>query len=46
LGVASKSRLTQAAACTLNLSPKLLYKWQQEALPMLTADTTDVVEVR
>jgi transposase len=31
LHLASESRSTQAAARALNISPKLLYKWQQMA---------------
>lgn len=31
LRLASESRSTQAAARALNISPKLLYKWQQAA---------------
>ena len=46
LRVASESRLTQAAARALNLNPKLLYKWQQEALPALPSDPTEAAEVR
>ena len=33
LRLAGESRSTQAAARALNLSPKLLYKWQREAKP-------------
>ncbi|MGI4736577.1 MAG: transposase [Janthinobacterium lividum] len=32
LRLASESRSTQAAARALNISPKLLYKWQKETL--------------
>ena len=32
LRLAGESRFTQAAARALNISPKLLYKWQKEAL--------------
>ena len=46
LRVASESRSTQAAARALNLNPKLLYKWQQEALPALPSDPTEAAEVR
>jgi transposase len=44
--VASESRSTQAAAHALNMNPKSLYKWQQEALPALPADPTVTAEVR
>jgi transposase len=46
LRVASESRSTQAAARALNLNPKLLYKWQQEALPALPSDAAEAAEVR
>ena len=44
--VASESRSTQAAARALNISPKLRYKWQQEALPTLPTDPAEAAEVR
>ena len=37
LRLAGESRSTQAAARALNISPKLLYKWQKEALTPVTA---------
>ena len=37
LRLASESRSTQAAARALNSSPKLLYKWQREALTPIAA---------
>ncbi|MGI4820214.1 MAG: transposase [Janthinobacterium lividum] len=37
LRLASKSRSTQAAARALNINPKLLYKWQKEALTPVAA---------
>jgi transposase len=46
LRVARESRSTQAAARALNLNPKLLYKWQQEALPALPSDPVEAAEVR
>jgi transposase len=46
LRVPRESRSTQAAARALNLNPKLLYKWQQEALPALPADPSEAAEVR
>lgn len=46
LRMASESRSTQAAARALNLNPKLLYKWQQEALPALPANPSEATEVR
>jgi transposase len=46
LRIVSESRSTQAAARTLNSSPKLLYKWQQEALPALPTDPVEAAEVR
>jgi transposase len=46
LRMSSESRSTQAAARALNSSPKLLYKWQQEALPALPADPIEAAEVR
>jgi len=46
LRMASESRSTQAAARALNLNPKLLYKWQQDALPTLPADPSEAAEVR
>jgi transposase len=46
LRIASESRSTQAAARALNISPKLLYKWQQEALPTLPTDPAEAAEVR
>lgn len=41
--MARESRSAQAAARTLNLNSKLLYKWQQDALP---ADPSEATEVR
>lgn len=41
-----ESRSTQAAVCALNISFKLLYKWQQEALPALPTDPAEAAEVR
>ena len=35
LRLASESRSTQAAARQLGISPKLLYKWQKAAQPVL-----------
>jgi len=35
--LARESRYTQVAARTLNSSPKLLCKWQQEALTLVAA---------
>ncbi|MBC6607575.1 transposase [Hymenobacter sp. BT188] len=35
LRLASESRSTQAAARQLNITPKLLYKWQKAAQPPL-----------
>jgi transposase len=46
LRIVRESRSTQAAARALNISPKLLYKWQQEALPALPADPAEAAEVR
>jgi len=46
LRMAHESRSTQAAARALNLNPKLLYKWQQDALPALPADPNEAAEVR
>jgi transposase len=46
LRMARESRSTQAAARALNLNPKLLYRWQQEALPALPADPSEAAEVR
>lgn len=43
---ASESRSTQAAARALNIDPKLLYKWQQDALLALPADPNEAAEVR
>ena len=37
LRLAGESRSTQAAARTLTISPKLLYKWQKEDLTPVTA---------
>ncbi|MET4075380.1 transposase [Hymenobacter sp. UYCo722] len=37
LRLAGESRSTQAAARALNISPKLLYKWQKEALTPVAA---------
>ena len=37
LRLASASHSTQAAARALNINPKLLYKWQQEALTPVAA---------
>ena len=37
LRLAAESRSTQAAARALNSSPKLLYKWQKEALTPVAA---------
>ena len=37
LRLASESRSTQAAARALNIHPKLLYKWQKEALTPVAA---------
>ena len=37
LRLAGESRSTQAAARALNIDPKRLYKWQQEALPPVAA---------
>ncbi|GAC1603775.1 MAG: hypothetical protein NVS3B25_32640 [Hymenobacter sp.] len=37
LRIASESRSTQAAARALNINPKLLYKWQIEALTPVAA---------
>ena len=37
LQLASESRSTQAAARALNINPKLLYKWQKEALTPVAA---------
>ncbi|MDF7813905.1 transposase [Hymenobacter sp. YC55] len=37
LRLASESRSTQAAARALNTSPKLLYKWQKQALTPVAA---------
>ena len=37
LRLASESRSTQAAARALNISPKLLYKWQKEVLTPVAA---------
>jgi transposase len=37
LRLAEQSRSTQAAARALNISPKLLYKWQKEALTPVAA---------
>ena len=37
LRLASESRSTQAAARALNISPKLLYKWQKVALTPVAA---------
>ena len=45
LRMASESRSTQAAARALNLNPKLLYKWQQEALPALPTNPAEAAEV-
>ena len=43
LRLAGESRTTQAAARTLNMSPKLLCKWHQEALtPIAAACGTDL----
>lgn len=46
LRLASESRSTQAAARALNIDPKLLYKWQHDALPALPADPNEAAEVR
>ncbi|QKG58763.1 transposase [Hymenobacter sp. BRD128] len=46
LRMANESRSTQAAARALNLNPKLLYKWQQDALPALPSDPAEAAEVR
>lgn len=35
LRLASESRSTQAAARQLNITPKLLYKWQKAAQPVV-----------
>jgi len=37
LRLAGESRSTQAAARALNINPKLLYKWQKEALALVAA---------
>jgi len=37
LRLASESRSTQAAARALNINPKLLHKWQKEALTPVAA---------
>ncbi len=37
LRLVGESRSTQAAARALNLNPKLLYKWQKEALTPVVA---------
>ena len=37
LRLAEQSRSTQAAARALNVNPKLLYKWQKEALTPVAA---------
>lgn len=37
LRLAGESRSTQAAARALNISPKLLYKWQKEAMTPVAA---------
>ena len=37
LRLAGESRSTQAVARALNISPKLLYKWQKEALTLVAA---------
>ena len=37
LRLASESRSTQAAARALNINPKLLYKWQKQALTPVAA---------
>ena len=37
LRLAGESRSTQAAARALNINPKLLYKWQKEALTPVAA---------
>ncbi|HEX8426680.1 helix-turn-helix domain-containing protein [Hymenobacter sp.] len=38
LQLVAESRSTVATARTLNLDPKLLYKWQRDAQPALPAD--------
>ncbi len=37
LRLAEQSRSTQAAACALNIDPKRIYKWQEEALTPMAA---------
>lgn len=37
LRLAGESRSTQAAAHTLNIDPKRIYKWQKEALTQVAA---------
>ena len=52
LRLAEQSRSTQAAARALNINPKLLYKWQKEALTPVAAargaalDPTTAAELR
>lgn len=46
LRMARESQSTQAAARALNLNPKLLYKWPQDALPALPADPSEAAGVR
>ena len=52
LRLAGQSRSTQAAARALNINPKLLYKWQKEALTPVAAargaelDPTTAAELR
>ncbi|MGI4873455.1 MAG: transposase [Janthinobacterium lividum] len=46
LRVVAESRSTPTAARTLNLDPKLLYKWQRDAQPTLPADPAEALEMR
>ena len=52
LRLAGQSRSTQAAVRALNINPKLLYKWQKEALTPVAAargaalDPTTAAELR